>query len=269
MRRPMKTRISRNLNGYVLSPFGNIDGLGNFAAFGEFLVVSPGRGSFQNSWTNDDWTSANRKWSDHIKYWFKLNYEPLDEGILDRAREKGDKLNTQAKAGDVAAGGLLLSLIDPIYALIKRADANTSQFDNLGNASDATHRDRFNIFNSLNAAITKLANVTIPAFTPPADAGAGITGVAPGQTAANVYVFQAQQAAAAAAAAKAANEAAATAKAAADAQAAAKLNPGLVKTSQSALSAAQTGPSNMLLFGGIGLVALLGVGFVLSRKKAS
>lgn len=240
---------SRGYAGYSQK----LAGFGSYSGFGEFLVVTPGKGSFQNSWTNDDWTSANRKWKDHINYWFKLSYEPLDEGVLDRARVKGDKLLTQAKEGDIASGALLGSLADPIFALIKRADANTSQFDNLGNASDATHRDRFAIFNSLNQAITRLANATIPAFVPPSDGTSPLPGSKPPSS---VYEYQAQQIAAAQAAAKAA--AAAAAKAKADALANVGNRPG---------SLAPQNNSKMLIFGGIGLAALLGVGLVLSKKK--
>ena len=263
-RRPNSKGFMGLRDGYVLSPFA---GFGSFA-FGEFQVLGPSSLAFQNSWTNDDWTSVNHKWKDHIAYWFHLSYEPLDNDILQQAVAKLEQLTTNAKAGDAASSALKMSLLSPIANLIKRGDANTSQFDNLGNASDATHRDRYAIFTSLNDAITKLANAKVPAFTPPADAVAqGITGATTPGGASSVYLFMAQQQQAAQAAAAAQ---AAVAKAKADAEAAAAAaaaKKGSTGGDMSKLAVPEEGPNKLLIFGGIGLVTLLGVGAVLMMKK--
>lgn len=256
----MRNNITKQrLGGMVLSPFGDIGTYANHG-FGDFQVLSDGSIAglgFKNSWTYDDWTSANHKWSDHIAYWFKLNYVPLDSTILSRANAKIGQMADAAKAGSSQADGLLLQLTTPIKVGIAAADKNTSQFDNLGNASDATHADRFRIFNELNAAITKLANATIPTVWSDLDTGgATAPGGADAGTPTGIYQTLAKNNANAAAAA-------AAAKAAADAA----RNAGMLSN-----ASALPGSDNTLMYVAAGVGGLLLIGGVIvmmKGKKAS
>lgn len=233
-------------NGSRMSIFGRA--ADDFAGFGEFVVVGPGDLAFQNSWTYDDWNSANKKWLNHIDYWFKLKYVPLPPSVITAAKNKFNALQTQLNAGDVAAGALLEKLLLPIRRGIADGDSNTSQFDNLGNASDATHRARFELFTALNKAIQDLANVTLPKFVK--------GGTADASDPFAVVVQQNQEAAAEAKRQQAVAQAQ-------DAQA-----KQIALDAKSAMLKAKGGGSNtMLIAGGGALVLGLAAVLLLKKKK--
>lgn len=276
MRRLMRNRVSPSLNGYVLSPFGSIDGFGDFGDNPSVIItgVSDNKLMFQRNWSGEDFLNADKTkgWWAHITYWKIPGYDnwegPPDENVMGRAAGNIARIKEGIAANSSIAQAMGNQFLSPIADAIKACDANTANYDWVKvMPGDGYHTQRVNSFNALKKAINAVANAKVPALWP--DLGGGTTDVvtgaaAVGVSAANTQIalLQQQQRQQAAQAAKDAADAAA--KAAAE-LAAAKAKA--TSSTGSGATAAGASKTPLIIAGAVGLVALLGAGVILSKKK--
>lgn len=142
-------------------------GLGFLGQFASAFGAAPkwpiaGDIGFNEEWSYNDW-KGNNGWTAHIAYWKLADYEPLSDTMVNRAQQAWSALKAAADLGNVAAENQLEQYKATFKGLASQVDANTKQFNALGQASDPTHRDRARLLTELNKQLKAFANAGVPA----------------------------------------------------------------------------------------------------------
>lgn len=270
MRGNMRVRIAGNksgaVNGYVLSPFGNIDGFGDFGGLPVITGVTDTSLTFKNDWSGSDFFNPDQTvgWWAWVIKWPALNTGgwdgPPTSAVQTRAYNNWKALTAGVNLGSTQAQAMGDQYIGAIASDVKSIDQNSALYNAFGGMpNDQAHQQRSQLFVQLKRDITTLANLKVPNVW--ADVGGDSSSTTGGTSGAQVaasggsaYTQLALQQQAARSAAQAAQQAAQKASEAAS-------NP---------LAALSGGSStNLLLYGGLGLAALVGVGLLLRKRAAS
>lgn len=255
----MKNRIAGSLHGYVLSPFGNIDGFGDFGGISVLPGAAGNAFTFQESWSSDDYSNADssKGWWADSNYW-KLNDGgwdgPPDDATTARAVSKFNAIKKGIDASSASAVVMGDTYVTAVSDAVKAVDANTKKANWVGKYSDSDNRQRSVLMVNLKNAVTRLANATVPALWPDIDTGGLTSGTGAGGAVTTNDIIAQQQL-------KASQDLKTAQAALAAAQKGSVSTPGILGT-------ASTDNTMLYIGGAVGLVALLGVGIMLSKKKA-